>query len=208
MKRFYGTLALAAFVALTGAVAPAAADSLYAAAQPASPSMQLLRLGPDRRAGQVGDLVYVQFDISATSTTTNVVSNSKSYGISLGPNPSSQTGGGSSVIQIPHTPISFGGSTGSQSNHTKNGQDTFTSTMMAQVVGVLPGGALRIEGDQKVNINGADQVLHVAGLVRPEDIDNTDTVLASHIANVNATFSGDFQKDHTGLIRKILDVLF
>jgi flagellar L-ring protein precursor FlgH len=80
--------------------------------------------------------------------------------------------------------------------------------MMATVTGVLPSGALVIAGDQELVVNGQDQTLHVRGVVRPEDIDGTDTVLSSRIANVEARFDGDFQEKNKGLIRRVLDVLF
>ncbi len=160
-----------------------------------------MRLGPDHRASQIGDLIAVKFNFSVTSQSSDVVNNTKGYNIGLG------AGGGNAALGFLRFPTSLGGTTGLQSAHTKNGSNAFLAAMMAQVVGVLPSGALQIEGDQHLFINGNDQVLHVSGLVRPEDIDTTDTVLSSRIANVQATFNGNFQ-DNKGLIRRILDVLF
>ncbi len=79
--------------------------------------------------------------------------------------------------------------------------------MMATVTGVLPSGALQIAGDQGLTINGRAQTLHITGIVRPEDIDNTDTVLASRVANVQASFKGDDQKSK-GLLARIVSWLF
>jgi flagellar L-ring protein precursor FlgH len=80
--------------------------------------------------------------------------------------------------------------------------------MEAQVTDILPSGALRLAGDQLLSVNGQKQTLHVTGIVRPEDIDSTDTVLSSRVANVQAEFSGNFQEKHKGLVQKILDFLF
>jgi flagellar L-ring protein precursor FlgH len=95
-----------------------------------------------------------------------------------------------------------------QDSKTQTGQNTFVSTMEAQVTSILPSGALAIAGDQLLSVNGQQQTLHITGVVRPEDIDNTDSVLSSRVASVQATFSGNFQDKHKGLIQKILDVLF
>jgi flagellar basal body L-ring protein FlgH len=57
-------------------------------------------------------------------------------------------------------------------------------------------------------VNGQNQTLHITGFVRPEDIDSSDTVLSSHVANVQASFDGNFQEKRVGLIRKILNWLF
>lgn len=177
------------------------ADTLYVAPPPGVAAGHPLRLGPDHRAAQVGDLVAVQFNFAVTSQSNNVVTNTKGYNVGLG------GGTGNAALGFLRFPTSIGGSTGLQSNHSKNGSNAFISAMMAQVVAVLPSGAMQIEGDQHLIVNGQDQVLHVTGFVRPEDIDTTDTVLSSRIAGVRANFSGDFQ-DNKGLIRRILDVLF
>jgi flagellar L-ring protein precursor FlgH len=80
--------------------------------------------------------------------------------------------------------------------------------MEAQVTSILPSGALTIAGDQLLSVNGQQQTLHITGTVRPEDIDNTDSVLSTRVANVQAMFTGNFQDKHKGLIQRILDVLF
>jgi flagellar L-ring protein precursor FlgH len=80
--------------------------------------------------------------------------------------------------------------------------------MMATVVNVLPSGVLQIAGDQRMIVNGETQTLHITGFVRPEDIDSSDTVLSSRVANVEGTFNGNFQEKHVGIIRRILNWLF
>ena len=57
-------------------------------------------------------------------------------------------------------------------------------------------------------MNGQRQTLHITGLVRTEDIDSTDSVLSTRVANVQASFTGNFQEKHKGLLQKILDFLF
>ena len=84
----------------------------------------------------------------------------------------------------------------------------FTSSMMATVTNVLPSGALMLEGDQDILINGEKQKLHVTGYARPEDIDNTDMISSTRLANVHADYAGDQTKEHKGIVHKILDLLF
>jgi flagellar L-ring protein precursor FlgH len=196
VKRIAALILALAFVS-----APAAADTLYVAPPPSVALGHPLRLGPDHRASQVGDLIAVQFNFAVTSQNTDVVNNTKGYNVGLAP------GAGNAALGFLRFPTSIGGQTGLQTNHSKNGSSLFASAMMAQVVGVLPSGALQIEGNQHLLINGQDQVLHVTGFVRPEDIDTADSVLSTRIANVQATFNGNFD-DKKGLIRRILDVLF
>jgi flagellar basal body L-ring protein FlgH len=74
---------------------------------------------------------------------------------------------------------------------------------------VLPSGAMQVAGDQKLAINGVPQALHVTGTIRQEDIDNTDSILSSSVANIDAKFSGiDTQERNKGILQKIIGFLF
>jgi flagellar L-ring protein precursor FlgH len=86
---------------------------------------------------------------------------------------------------------------------------TFTSSMTAIVTSVLPSGAMLVAGDQKLTINGVPQALHVTGIIRGEDIDSTDSVLSSLVADIDAKFSGiDTQERNKGILQKIIGFLF
>ncbi|GAC1420804.1 MAG: hypothetical protein NVSMB5_13550 [Candidatus Velthaea sp.] len=196
MKRIVLAAILAAFAL------PANADTLYVAGPPPVSPGHPMHLGADHKASQVGDLVAVQFNFSVNSTSSDVTSTKKDYNIGLG------AGTGNAAQSFLRFPTGLQGGTGTASVRTKNGTNTFVSAMMATVTNVLPSGALAIEGDQHLIINGQNQVLHVTGLVRTEDIDGMDSVLATRIANVQASFSGDFQEKNKGVVRRVLDFLF
>ncbi|HTU70605.1 MAG TPA: flagellar basal body L-ring protein FlgH [Candidatus Baltobacteraceae bacterium] len=193
------TLAIIALLALAPAVA--AADTLYQAAPPAVGPGHPLRLMADHRAAQIGDLVYVQFDIANTNSEVNDYSSSKAASMS--------GGNGSGLFNLPLVRLnnSVAGQSTTTTAQTATGSNAFTATMMATVTNVFPSGALQITGDQSMTVNGQAQTLHITGTIRPEDIDNTDTVLASHVANVQATFKGNDQKNK-GLLARILSWLF
>jgi flagellar L-ring protein precursor FlgH len=200
---------IALLLALALVPAPAAADTLYVAAPPPVGPGHPLRLGPDHRAGQIGDLVHVLFNFTVQSNSTDISNNSKQFnvGSSNGSNSSSSSGirllGG--LINVP---TSLGANTGTQSSRTQTGGTSFVSDMMATVTNVLPSGVLQIAGDQRMIVNGQTQTLHITGFVRPEDIDSTDTVLSSRVANVEGRFNGNFQEQRVGLVRRILNWLF
>lgn len=196
----YAGLALATALALLPSLA--SADTLYAAPPPGTGPGHPLRLGPDHRASQIGDLIHVQFNFAVNSASSDVVNNSKQFNLGT------PGGSGNLALGFLRIPTSIGGQTGTQSSKTENGTTQFLSDMMAMVVGVLPSGALEITGDQQMQINGQNQTLHVTGFVRPEDIDPTDTVLSSRIADVQGSFNGNFQEKNVGLLRRILAFLF
>jgi len=201
MHKRVALVLLAALLPMT-----AMADTLYVAAPPPAGAGHPLRLGPDHRASQIGDLLHVQYNFSVQSFSSDVSNNSKQFNV--GSSSGTGSSSGPSILGFIRLPSSIGGQTGTQSSKTENGQTTFISDLEATVVGVLPSGALEISGDQKMTVNGQDQVLHITGFVRTEDIDSTDTVLSSRVADVQAAFRGNFQEKNVGLIRKILGWLF
>ncbi|MEO9170396.1 MAG: flagellar basal body L-ring protein FlgH [Candidatus Baltobacteraceae bacterium] len=190
---------LAALVAL--APVAASADTLYQAAPPPAGPGHPLRLGPDHRAAQIGDLVYVQFDFNDANTHSNNYSSNKQFNLAGG------QGTGAFNVLLLHNANTVNGASTTSTAQSATGADSFTSTMMATVTNVLPSGSLEISGDQGVVINGREQALHITGTVRPEDIDASDAVLSSRVANVHADFKGNDQKNK-GLLSRILGWLF
>ncbi|HUA08815.1 MAG TPA: flagellar basal body L-ring protein FlgH [Candidatus Acidoferrales bacterium] len=192
---------LFAMILLAFAPVAAAADTLYQAAPPPAGPGHPLSLMDDHRAQQVGDLVYVQFDLTNSNSEVNNYSSNKQVAMT--------GGGGQGVFNLPLVRLnnSVTGQSTTSTAQTATGSNAFTATMMATVTGILPSGALQIAGDQALTVNGQLQTLHITGTIRPVDIDNTDTVLASRVANVQATFKGNDQKNK-GLLARILSWLF
>ena len=192
-----------AILAVAFALAPltASADSLYQAAPPPAGPGHPLRLGPDHRAQQIGDLVYIQFDFNDANSHTNNYSSNKQFNLN------GAAGTGLFNVLLLHNSSTLAGQSTTSTAQNANGADSFVSTMMATVTNVLPSGALEIQGDQGVQINGRQQTLHITGTVRPEDIDNSDAILSSRVADVHAVFKGDDQKNKS-LLSRILSWLF
>ncbi|HZY97969.1 MAG TPA: flagellar basal body L-ring protein FlgH [Candidatus Baltobacteraceae bacterium] len=188
MRKVIAAVALAFFAPALAAHA----DTLYQAAPPPAGPGHPLRLTSDHRASQIGDLVYIVFDFNDSNSHTANYASGKAAGFSL-------TG----LFHIP----AINASTNASSAKSASGADSFISTMMATVTDVLPSGVLKIAGDQGVVINGRNQTLHITGFIRPEDLDQTDAVLSSRVANVQANFNGDNPKGK-GLVQRILEFLF
>ena len=185
------------------AAVPAAADTLYQAAPPPAAPGHPLRLGPDHRAQQIGDLVQVVFNFSVTSASQNAVNVNNSY------RPTAARARG--IFNLPLVRLTSGvnASRVSSENRSDVGSNSFITSMEAQVTDILPSGALRIAGDQGLIIDGQKQTLHVTGLIRPEDIDGTDTILSTRVADVHAEFAGKYTDSrHPGILSKIVHWLF
>ncbi len=87
-------------------------------------------------------------------------------------------------------------------------EDTLTGTIAARVVEVLPSGDLRIMGRREVTVNSEKQTMTIAGIVRRIDLDTTNTVLSTAIAEAQIEYSGlgvvdDVQRPGWGV--RILD---
>jgi flagellar L-ring protein precursor FlgH len=192
-------LVLVAVLAL--APVAAAADTLYQAAPPPSGPGHPFSLMNDHRASQIGDLVYVQFDFANTNSEVNDYSSNKQSSVS--------GGNGAGLFNLPLVRLnsSVAGTSTTSTTQTATGANAFTATMTATVTGLLPSGALQISGDQALTVNGQLQTLHITGTVRVEDINNLDTVLASRVANVQAVFKGNDQKNK-GLLARVMSWLF
>jgi flagellar L-ring protein precursor FlgH len=193
--------ALLVAVCLATAV-PVRADTLYVSAPPPLSPGHPLRLVSDRKASQIGDLVAVQFNFNTSTQRAYTSTTAKGYNVGQG--------AGSGLFSLPLVKIgaNLSGTTGSNASDAKTDSSAFTTAMMATVTNVLPSGALQLEGDQDIVINGETRKLHVVGFARAEDIDDTDTISSTRLANVKADYAGDQTKEHTGIVRKILDVLF
>lgn len=58
------------------------------------------------------------------------------------------------------------------------------------VAQVLPNNNLVIRGEKWLTLNQGSEFIRLSGIVRPQDIDNTNTVLSTKIANAKIVYSG------------------
>ena len=199
-KAFIATLGLSAALLCGGSLA--GADSLYVA--PAAPSApgHPLSLTSDKKAGQIGDLVNIVFNFNINSASSINSQLGKNATIAIG------QGTGNLAQAFLRFPTGISMANNYAASNVQSGSSVFTASLMATVTDIMPSGALQIEGDQDFVINGQSQKLHVIGYVRPYDIDNTDSVLSTRVANVKGYFTGNYQEPNVGLLRKILNFLF
>ncbi|OGS36341.1 MAG: hypothetical protein A2293_06465 [Elusimicrobia bacterium RIFOXYB2_FULL_49_7] len=72
---------------------------------------------------------------------------------------------------------------------TKRGQ--LTAKVTARIVEVQDNGNLLIQGSKMVEINNEREVIHVSGIIRPDDILSDNTVFSHSIADAKITYTGD-----------------
>jgi flagellar L-ring protein precursor FlgH len=68
--------------------------------------------------------------------------------------------------------------------------ESFTATVPAQVVQVLPNGNLFVEGHRAILVNAEEHHFYISGVVRPIDIDQQNSVKSSVVADAQIEFTG------------------
>lgn len=136
----------------------------------------------DRRARRVGDLLTIAI--------AEVTSASGKSGTTL------ENSGSLSVT----TPAITGGLSGSSSvksasKSDASGANTFSGTLTATVIEVLPNGNLRVAGEKQINIRHSNEYVRFSGVVFPPDINGNNSVLSTKVADVHLEYKGTTSLD-------------
>jgi len=157
-------------------------------ASPGSLYMQGSRFGDltkDVRAAEVGDLVTVVVNDSASAVSSGV-SNTQRKSAST----NSITGlGGLTDARFVNL-LNMNGNNQLQSQGQTSRNTTLSTTMTARVIQVTPGGNLVIEGVKHVGVNSEKQVVDLKGIIRPADLTSTNTIQSDQVANLTLQING------------------
>lgn len=168
----------------------------------------------DQRAAQVGDIltviVAIQDEAQLNNTTTRNRTASEDADVTqlFG-----LQGNFANFLPDAVNPASLL-SAGNTSTHngvgTVDREETINLQVAALVVDILPNGNLVIAGRQEVRVNFEVRDMRVSGVVRPQDITNTNTVQHSQIAEARISYGGrgqltDVQQPRYG--QQLVDVL-
>ena len=171
----------------------------------------------DYKARRIGDVVIVRIeeDSSASNSTNNTASKTTTYNanvtamLGLPTNLGVNNFLGSGAAFQPSIAATTGNS--HQGQGTSNKADTFTATIAARIVDIMPSGNLVIEGNREIIIDQEKQTITLKGIVRQKDIDATNTVSSSAIADAQITYTGNgatSQATKKGWLGKVIDVVW
>lgn len=160
------------------------------AARPASGSLfQASSYRPafeDRRARLVGDTVTVQIveNVTASQKSTSTVNRNSSIDSSITAQPL-QTLSGLSKLDIgASSNNNFSGKGGTES------ANTFSGSITATVIEVLPNGHLVVAGEKQIGVNQNVDVLRFSGTIDPRLVQPGSVISSTQVANVRVESRG------------------
>jgi flagellar L-ring protein precursor FlgH len=147
---------------------------------------RLANMVADYKASRVGDLVTISINQNLSSTSTGNVATNRTFSASSG---IAALGGhiATSGVANLFSPSSAQALTGkAQATSTT----ALTTTLTGRVAAVLPTGTLVVEAERQIMMNDQRETVVVRGLVRPGDLDATNTVASNSVGDMEVEVKG------------------
>lgn len=148
-----------------------------------------MRLFEDNKARRVGDVLSITFNEATTANKAADLSQEKKnsmsftapslYGMAI------QTMTGKDLATTVSSDNKFDGTgKADQSN-------SLTGNISVTVIELLPNGDLKVRGEKRVTLNQGDEYVRLSGIVRPIDIDPSNTVSSDKVADATIMYTGN-----------------
>jgi flagellar L-ring protein precursor FlgH len=141
----------------------------------------------DVRASQTFDLVTILVSDTSSAVSTGATNTSRKSSVNASVTslfgPKSATGALSNLANATNNQQLQGQGTTSRGT-------TLTTTLTAEVTGVLPNGNLVIQGQKEIDINSEKQVITVRGIIRPDDLSPVNSIPSDRVARMEILVNG------------------
>lgn len=168
-------------------VSEKAADSMSSA--PGSlwtDSGRFANMVADYKAARVGDLVTISVAQNLSASSTGNVSTNRTFsansGITALPGQLKTTGVAS--LFSPNSTQVLAGKAQATS------QTSLSTTLTGRVAAVLASGTLVVEAERQITMNNQHETVILRGLVRPGDLDASNTVASNHVGDLEVEVKG------------------
>ncbi|HEY4361278.1 MAG TPA: flagellar basal body L-ring protein FlgH [Bryobacteraceae bacterium] len=152
-----------------------------------SPAAQLADLASDHRARHIDDIVTIVVQESASAVSTGATKTSRSSAATA--NITSLAGKKSATGALANL-AGLNGSNSLDGQGTTSRQTQLTTTISARVTHVLVNGNLVIEGTKNLTVNAENQVIILRGVIRPIDMDTTNTITSDRVGQMELQVNG------------------
>jgi flagellar L-ring protein FlgH len=149
-------------------------------------SGRLANMVADYKASRVGDLVTISVSQNLSASSTGNVSTNRAFSASSG---ISALPGQLKTAAIANlfSPTSSQVLTGKSA---ASSQTSLSTTLTGRVVAVLPSGTLVVEAEREITMNNEHETVILRGLVRPGDLDATNTVISNSVGDLEVEVKG------------------
>ena len=72
-----------------------------------------------------------------------------------------------------------------------NQSNELSGDITVTVVAVYPNGNLKIRGEKRVTLNDGNEYIRLSGIVRPIDIDESNVIISTKVADATIMYTGD-----------------
>ena len=151
------------------------------------PGSRLADAARDVRASQVDDLLTVVVAEQASAVSSGVTQTKRT---SSTKNSITALAGIKSATGALANLANVSGDTELNGQGTTSRTTTVSTTLTARVTRVLPGGELVVEASKDIDINSEKQTITVRGVVRPADIDATNSVQSGRLGQLEVHVNG------------------
>ncbi len=148
-----------------------------------------MRLFEDHTAKRVGDILTVKLDENTKAKKKSDLDAAKDNSISVtAPN---IAGIDPSIIFGSDLSATLASKHEFQGEGQANQSNSLSGNISVTVVDVLPNGNLKIRGEKRVTLNDGNEYIRFSGMVRTIDIDASNTILSSKVADATIMYTGD-----------------
>ncbi len=179
-----GRDALAEYVQRVTAAAPAASATTLGSLW--IDNGRLANMVADYKASRVGDLVTISVSQNLSSTSTGNVASNRSFSASSGITALGghiKTSGVQNLFSPNSTQVLAGKAQATS-------QTSLSTTLTGRVAALLPSGTLVVEAERQIMMNDQRETVILRGLVRPGDLDATNTVASNSVGNLEVEVKG------------------
>lgn len=140
----------------------------------------------DYKASRVGDLVTISVAQNLSASSTGNVASNRSFSANSGITalPGQLKTAGVANLFSPNSTQVLSGKAQATS------QTSLSTTLTGRVAAVLPSGTLVVEAERQITMNNQHETVILRGLVRPGDLDATNTVASNHVGDLEVEVKG------------------
>ena len=147
---------------------------------------RLANMVADYKASRVGDLVTISVSQNLSSTNTGNVATNRSFSASSGITALGghiKTSGVDNLFSPTSTQVLAGKAQATSTT-------ALSTTLTGRVAALLPSGTLVVEAERQIVMNDQRETVILRGLVRPGDLDATNTVASNSVGNLEVEVKG------------------